>query len=73
MTGRGMVDGQLQEIWEPGFEQKKEKLCVGLMQLGQDLGEKLMRTKGVCSQILPRKGELIHHQGPRFRHWRHNG
>ena len=57
----GMVDGQIQEIWKPRVGQPsrshKNKLGVGLTQLGQDLGEELMRSKGISSHILPRQTE----------------
>ena len=61
-----MVNGQFQEIWEPGVsgpsQSYKEKLCVGLT--GQNLGMELKRRKSLCPQILPWKREGVHHQGP---------
>ena len=45
----------------------KEKLCIGLAQLG----EKLMRRKDVCPQILSWKRKGVHYLGPGIWHWRH--
>ena len=63
-----MVDGQFQGIREQGLSgpgwSHQEKLCIGLTQFGQNLGEELIRRKSVCPQILPWEREGIHHQGP---------
>ena len=72
-----MVDGQFQELQEPGLSRPgwnhKEKLCVRLMQLSQNVGEELMRWKCVRPQVLPWEREGIHRQGQRVQHWRHKG
>ena len=56
-----MIDGQ--EIQEPGLsgpgQDHKEKLCIGLEQLGQVFCEKLMRRKGIRAQMLPWKREGV--------------
>ena len=73
----GLVDGQFLESWEPGLSgpgwSSKEKLCIRLMQFGQDLGEKLIRREGLCPQILPWKREGVDCQGPGVLHWGHKG
>ena len=54
-----MVDGQIQK---PRLGQgHKEKLGIGLMQLGQDLGEELMKRKGVSPHVLSWQRKGVYH------------
>ena len=59
-----MVDGHIQEIWKPRLgwpsQGHEEKLGFGLKQLGQGLGEELMRWEDVSPQVLPWQREGIY-------------